>query len=74
MSNYKVFEIDEHIIHDWVRVEHGAGKILLAIHKQRREEAEILLTPEQAKEIAKELNRRAQMIEKSKGNDEYGSE
>ena len=66
MSDYKIFEIDKHIIHDWIRVEHGSGKILLAIHKQKREEAEILLTPKQAKEIAQELIRRAEQITKEK--------
>jgi len=64
MSDYKIFEIDEHIIHDWVRIEHGSSKILLAIHKQKRENAEILLTPNQAKEIAQELIRRAEQITK----------
>ena len=63
MSGYKLFKINEQIVYDWVRIESGSGKILLAIHKQWGEETEILLTPKQAKEIARELIRRAQILE-----------
>ena len=62
MSDYKIITIGEYKITEFINIEHGKDKICLTIHKIKNVE-DILLTPVQAKEIAKELIRRTEMIE-----------
>ena len=66
MSNTTIITIQEIQIRDFVSIEHGMDYITLTFNKWRIGQTEILLTPDQARQIAKELLRRADEVEKMK--------
>lgn len=74
MSNYKIIEVDQIVFTNFVNIEHEKKKISLSIHKGTSFQ-EVMLTPEQAKDIANELLIRANQIkeEEEKDNEKHDS-
>jgi len=64
VSDYTNITVMKYEVEDFVNLEHGDTHVALAIFLARNnhQATEIILTPDQAEEIADELKRRAQLV------------